>query len=115
MKINPLLFIALSAFCSVAQAEVSEPQWIKQIGCDQESQQCALSFGIEKMGPSGCASNKISWSSETTQGKLAVALLSSAMMTRHQVAVEFDSFCGENGLPQLKSYEVLAKSAQEGA
>ncbi|UTM57402.1 hypothetical protein L4174_000455 [Photobacterium sp. CCB-ST2H9] len=115
MKVKSLLVIAFSAFCSVAHAEISEPQLIQQVGCDQESQQCALSFGVEKVGPAECASNKINWSSETTQGKLAVALLSSAMMTQHQVAVAVDSVCGTNGLPQLKSYEVLAKSKNVGA
>ncbi|WP_330961506.1 hypothetical protein [Photobacterium sp. 53610] len=115
MKFKTLICVALSAFCTVAQAEVSAPQWITQIGCDQQSQQCVFSLGAEKVGPAECASNKISWSSDTTQGKLAVALLSSAMMTRHQVVVAIDSVCGENGLPQLKSYEVLAKALHEGA
>ena len=83
---------------------------IQSLGCDQATNRCFLTLNLEQMGPAECTANKITWESDSEQGKLAVALLSSAMMTHHQVELELSNTC-YNTLPELASFNVVARKS----
>ncbi|MEI8634655.1 hypothetical protein P4S72_26720 [Vibrio sp. PP-XX7] len=110
MKIKLIPIIAFSAMSFFVHAETHPSQLITNLGCDTSTTQCTLTLGSTHVGPAECASSKVSWNNETTQGKLAVALLSSALMTNHKVSISVSAQCGTNGLPVLESYELLAQA-----
>ena len=93
MKHKLLLALTLSVFGNASFAQSLPPVLIQSLGCDQATDSCSLTIANEQFGSSECTSNKIGWDSSSDQGKLALALLSSAMMTEHQVKLTVTEGC----------------------
>jgi len=110
MKRNLLIALAISAFSNIVNAQSLPAASIQSLGCDKATNRCSLALNIDQAGPAECMSNRVSWESESEQGKLAVALLSSAMMTYHQVEIQLSDSC-YNELPELSSFNVLARKS----
>ncbi|BCL71387.1 hypothetical protein TUMSATVNIG1_33530 [Vibrio nigripulchritudo] len=110
MKHKLYIALGLSLFGTAAMAQSLPPASIQSLGCDQATNRCSLTLNLEQVGPAECTANQITWESDSEQGKLAVALLSSAMMTNHQVEIELSNAC-YNALPELASFNVLARKS----
>jgi hypothetical protein len=94
MKVAALLVVmVVLAFPGQALAVSTGSRNITNIGCHLGDDTCWIDISGSAVGPSGCTSNQIRFSVNSTNGKSVFSLLTAAFLAGKQVNLEVTNTC----------------------